>query len=194
MSAVTDHETEFLRPDDPHFPCTVIEEQYVPSCYGYQPTHMYAVFNGDDRAVIRECLSLEEELHRSCFGSFGANVASRHREQLATAVQICGFIPDDAAYAVCISGLVSERFGQAEDIEHGVAICNLVEERSGYNECWWRVIDRAGSLFADRSDREAVCARFPEGRQQQYCHEQLLCCREALGRESVRLLQHRAMT
>ena len=55
-----------------------------------------------------------------------------------------------------------------------VAICNLVEDRAGANECWWMTLDRAQHLFNAREKREELCDMFPAGQRQQYCHEKLL--------------------
>ena len=49
------HKTQYLRPDDPHFPCDVVEARYLADCYFYQTSHMLRVFDGDFASVASEC-------------------------------------------------------------------------------------------------------------------------------------------
>ena len=173
MSRLTGHETEFLN-DDPHFPCNVLEDRYVPTCYGYQQAQMLRLFNGDFRAVVRECGSLDENLRLICVRSIGHGLGVSHRGYPASSIQVCGLVPDEVGFAVCVGGVVAEMFWQPEEADSAAAFCRLVDDRAASNECWWQMLDRGQHLFEDRSSREGFCARFPAGQRQQYCREQLL--------------------
>ena len=173
MSELTGHESEYVREDNLHFPCTVLDERFVVACYGYQPIHMLSVLNGDYKAVIRECDSLGEDSRHACWGVIGNSLGGGFLGQPATVVQNCGFITDDVGFLMCLAGAVRERFWQAEEASAAAAICNLVEDRAASNECWWQMIDRGQFLFGDHASRESFCSLLPEGQRQKYCREQL---------------------
>lgn len=181
MADLTGHESEYIDPNDPHLPCSVVAERYIEPCYSYQGIHMVHVFHGDYRAVIGECMSIDEDYQVPCLRAMGSNVGGVHKRQPASAAQACGLIPSSVPYLHCISGAINEMYRHPDEAAYVIDFCDVLEDqdRAGANECWWSLIDRTEALIHTREGREDFCTRLPPGQRQQYCREQVLP--EAVG-------------
>ena len=67
------HITQYLKDDDPHFPCDIVDERYKVPCYFYQTSHMLKVFNRDFSKVAQACA--ETPLRRRIRTAFRATDA-----------------------------------------------------------------------------------------------------------------------
>ena len=76
LSGAMGHYTDYLRPDDPVYPCNIVADHYQPGCYFYQTSHMMRVLNYDVEAVAALCADAPEPSRLHCFGSFGRDVAT----------------------------------------------------------------------------------------------------------------------
>lgn len=67
LSGTMGHYTEYLRDDDPIYPCDIVKTKYQPACYHYQTTHMNRVLDYDMAAVAALCTEAPEESQMRCF-------------------------------------------------------------------------------------------------------------------------------
>lgn len=173
MSHMTGHSSRYIRPDDLHFPCAVVADEYVSACYGYQPVHMLKVLDNDYFAVSQECSKIDEAHQPDCFRVFGNAIGARYWQQPATAAHTCGLVSDDANYRACVRGIISEAFWGQEKAAFAIAICNATDNRLGRAECWNQVLVNGRQLFTTPDEREELCAMFAAAGRDQFCREQL---------------------
>ena len=176
LSGVMGHETQYLRPDDPHFPCDVVEARYLAECYFFQTSHMLRVFDGDFASVASECGTLPERPRELCFGSYGRDVGSATRGDPALAVQLCEFAAAGRDRTECVRGAVQDRFWETTGADEAIAMCVLVDgggSPDAAEACWATIIARAGNVFGDAAGRESFCARLPQDRRSS-CRARLL--------------------
>ena len=69
LTGVMGHTTEYLRDDDPHFPCDAVESRYVVECYFYQTSHMLVVFGYDYSKVADACGEVPEHAQLNCYAA-----------------------------------------------------------------------------------------------------------------------------
>ncbi len=166
LSGVMGHETEYLRDDDPHFPCDVIASQYRADCYYYQTSHMWRVFDGDMSQIAAVCATLDGRARDLCFGSYGRDVGNQTRGDPARAIELCGHAPAGEDRVECISGSAQDRFWETTGADEAISMCSMLTDPDEAESCWWTIIDRAGDVFVDEAGRRGFCDRLPEPRQQ----------------------------
>ena len=162
LSGAMGHITEYLRPDDPHYPCDVVAERYRADCYYYQTSHMWQVFGGDMSKVAAECATLSDEARRLCFSSYGRDVGNQTRGDPAGAVELCGHAPAGADRIECLTGAAQDRFWETTGADEAITMCSLLRDGEEATACWWEIIYRAGDVFSDDAGRRGFCARLPE--------------------------------
>ena len=186
LSGLMGHLTDYLRPDDPHFPCDAIAVDYVDDCYAYQTTHMLAVFDGDFAAVAATCAELSGSARTLCFYSYGRDVGNATRGDPARAVRLCAHAPAGPDHTGCITGTAQDRFWETTGATDAIAVCSLTDADAAdaaeaaevavadaAEACWWTIIERAGDLFFDEAGRRSFCDRLP-GNWRRNCYSVIL--------------------
>lgn len=164
LSGLMGHQTQFLRADDPHFPCNVVAPQYAPDCYFYQTSHMLTVFDGDFAAVAHECTHLRDQSRLLCFGSYGRDVGAATRGDPAGAVRLCNHAPAGTDRVDCIAGAVQDRFWEPTGAEEALAMCSLLAGPAALAEaeaCWTTIIFRARDVLTTPESKRAFCSAVP---------------------------------
>ena len=120
------HVTKFLKDDDPHFPCDIVNERYRIPCYFFQTSHMLRVFDRDFSKVAQACAETPPAAHPSCFQSYGRDVGGATRKDPATAILYCSYVPVGPNRVYCIAGAAQDRFWEQSgandrlgDVRHG---------------------------------------------------------------------------
>lgn len=106
--------TEYLRPDEPLYPCTSVAARYKPACYIFQTTYAFNVLDQDFGKVFNLCATLDDDHFRSlCYMSMGRDANTLgEAESLTTAAatkyatMLCMMGPDLEAQSNCIRGSV----------------------------------------------------------------------------------------
>ena len=73
LSGAMGHFTEYLS-EDPHFPCSILEERYIGPCYFFQTSRMLMLARGDFQQVATGCAEAPRVARSSCFQSMGRDV------------------------------------------------------------------------------------------------------------------------
>ncbi len=102
------HVSEFFRPDDPDYPCRILNEQHKDTCYFYKGTNNLNKKRGDLKRAVEECLKGIPKYQESCFKGIGANTPGHYRSPLESAIACKTAISaDKRAYKQCIIGAMS---------------------------------------------------------------------------------------
>lgn len=173
LSGLMGHTTDYLRPDDPHYPCDTVAADYVDDCYAYQTSHMLVVFGGDFAAVAATCAELRGDARTLCFYSYGRDVGNATRGEPAEAVGLCGHAPAGSDYTQCIVGTAQDRFWETTGAADAIVVCSLAEAPDAAEACWWTIIERAGDLYFDTAGRRSFCDRLPDG-WRRHCYSLIL--------------------
>jgi hypothetical protein len=133
-----------LSPDQPLYPCTVVQATYKEECYVKQTTYALYVRNGDFTAVFKLCQKdAEPDFQAVCYQGIGGDAAITSNKyvigvaaQTATARQLCLLGPDVAARENCIAGVVTTivRDGGGDDTK-ARALCAALDDRSLATVC-----------------------------------------------------------
>lgn len=160
LSGVMGHKTQYLRDDDPHYPCNVVVERYVPGCYFYQTSHMLNVFDRDFSRVAEACTDAPEAARGHCFLSYGRDVGGATRKDPMLAIQYCGHAAPGADRVACIEGAVQDRFWEASGAEGALDMCGLLVEPAEQDVCYRVIIARAREILTAGDQFDAYCAQI----------------------------------
>ena len=160
LTGVMDHKTQYLRDDDPHYPCNVVDERYVPGCYFYQTSHMLNVFDRDFSRVAQACTDAPVAARGHCFQSYGRDVGGVTRKDPALAIQYCGYAASGPDRVACIEGAVQDRFWEASGAEAALEMCGLLVDPDEQSACYRTIIARAGEVLPAGDQYDAFCAQI----------------------------------
>jgi len=133
------HISEYLsRPDDPLYPCSILEERYLPLCYEYKADFSLRATVGDFDEAIELCLAVPNEYQSPCFYKIGES-APHWIPEYNGVKTVCDRIYSLTGVAFrsrCIEGVVSaitwKYGGDANEVD---LFCSLFEKKGEEREC-----------------------------------------------------------
>lgn len=103
------HVTQYLKPDDPHYPCNGVDEKYRNICYLMQTSYMMKVTNGNFPKIFSLCREVQDELHRdTCFQSLGRDASGHSVSDVRKTQETCLLGQDVREQSNCIIGAVKD--------------------------------------------------------------------------------------
>lgn len=162
LSGKMGHVTEYLRDDDPVFPCNVIDERYVDDCYFYQTSHMRKVFDRDFSKVAQACTEAPTSARENCFQSYGREVGNATRKDTAKAIEYGNFAPAGQKRVSCIEGAAQDRFWEEPGADDAIAMCRMVADETEKSACYRTIIVRARDVFSTQIEFDPFCAGLEE--------------------------------
>lgn len=160
-STNTDHPPKYVKADDPLYPCSILEEKYLETCYSYQSSHFAKLSSHDWLKVIALCQSVPERYQMGCFKIMGTNQVGFSQDMLGRKSN-CELIPSLAQRRSCLNGVVDGLVGRYHrDFDMTISFCSILEE--GDKKDCYKTAGQALSGWVE-SPQELVtkCGRIPE--------------------------------
>ena len=86
---------EPLRADDPHYPCSILDEKYLTSCYLMQTSAMLWHNDWDIADAASSCLDAPDAWRDDCFMSLGRDISGRTLQDEDDARRECRKSPEE---------------------------------------------------------------------------------------------------
>ncbi|MBI5457501.1 hypothetical protein HY971_02125 [Candidatus Kaiserbacteria bacterium] len=122
-----DHPTKFMRPNDPTYPCTEIEDRYKDSCYSAQAAFVmqHGGFNPSLGAAF--CANAPSAYRTNCFGGIGGNAVVFFSDPAAIR-SACEYAPKGAARRECVNqALVFLAYQYQGEVEKVGDLCFVLD-------------------------------------------------------------------
>ena len=100
----TYHNSRFLKPEDPHYPCNAVGDAYKQTCYLMQTSYMLKVNNQDFDKVFALCSQTEDAYKNTCYQSLGRDASGGSLSEVAPTVAKCSYGDDTNQISNCIIG------------------------------------------------------------------------------------------
>lgn len=146
---------EPLRADDPHYPCSILDERYLTSCYQMQTSAMLWHNNGDIADAAASCLEAPDGWRDECFVSLGRDISGRTLLDEDDARRECLKSPEDHRQW-CYTGVVKNFVDVTATTEAGFSFCRTIEDRAK-PRCHEAMGEALYSLYADEAARREAC-------------------------------------
>lgn len=116
---------EALREDDPHYPCSILDDRYLGACYMLQTSAMLWLNDWDIAATAASCAEAPEQFRMHCFLSLGRDIGGRTLQDPVKSVRECQKSPREYRPS-CYSGIM-QNFDVRVPTEERFALCSNVE-------------------------------------------------------------------
>lgn len=102
------HHTDYLKPDDPLYPCNASPGRYKDTCYLMQTSYMLKINGGDFVKTFQWCSEAEEAHRNTCYTSLGRDASGRSTSNINQTHDACllGSVGDQQTY--CVIGAVKD--------------------------------------------------------------------------------------
>jgi len=142
---------------DYNYPCTILAERYLTSCYQNQVSIIMYFDDHKMPAVARDCMKVPERFRYMCFTGFGTDINSFVVGDHEKALALCANAPEKYR-EWCIIGVVKNIIDVSAKTADGVSFCQKVSERHLKARCYEAVGEESVSLEQRPEVRETFCA------------------------------------
>lgn len=148
---------------DALYPCTILADQYLRSCYLGQGGILLSHVDYDFGRAATECDRVVETYRDVCYMSLGTNASGVTVRNTRKSLDFCGKGNTDWRQW-CYVGVVKNFIDVTADPADGIAFCKEVPAGQDRDRCWNAVGEQLAVLYTRDTDRrEVACATTGEG-------------------------------
>lgn len=141
------HLSEFLKEEDPFYPCMKQAERHKPDCYIYAPTYFLSLNQDDYAGALEWCEGAEAGYEAACAYGVGTQTMKENLNAPGFVESTCmGGEPEQRG--PCIQGMTALYISHSGALEPARKLCTTLEP-SNRQACYDTVEAHTG-LFADR--------------------------------------------
>src|SRR3989338_7729960 len=120
------HFTKYLKPEEPLYPCTAVNDKYKTTCYLMQTSYMLKVTNGDFAKVFELC-STVGNYAVICYQSLGRDASGRSISNVEITKATCELGKDENQRLNCIIGAVKDFVSYHHSYVQAKELCASIE-------------------------------------------------------------------
>ena len=156
-----DHPSPYLRPDEPLYPCTILNERYLPMCYTLQSFYFAEIEKYDWGKTAAWCMKVPERHRWGCFHAIGQTQVGFTQDETVMA-ENCALMPTDDGRTMCVRGAAGALFERYNNgLDRMLALCAVAGPRDA-GACYRTFTDTLRMAGVSEADRQALCARIPD--------------------------------
>lgn len=129
------HHTNYLKDDDPLYPCTAVTNRYKEQCYLMQTSHALGVLDRDFGKVFDVCSKVEAPYDVICFQSLGRDASGQTTSNKEKTVEICDNGPSVKARTNCFVGAVKDFISYFHSDKQGLDMCTAITDSAVKSKC-----------------------------------------------------------
>lgn len=127
--------SNYLKKDDPLYPCTAVKDRYKQQCYLMQTSHALIVENYDYNKVFSLCDGLASPYDATCLQSLGRDVSGQSGSDQARTIELCMEGPSYGDRDNCFTGAVKDFISYFHSDKQGLAMCAAIPDASLSSSC-----------------------------------------------------------
>ncbi|HEX2091881.1 MAG TPA: hypothetical protein VHG28_05730 [Longimicrobiaceae bacterium] len=146
-----------LDPEDPLYPCTVMEERYLAACYSMQTSVILHHNRYDVAAAARACERVPARWRTTCFVSLGRDISGISARSRPEAIRRCSLVESPTDQSWCHVGVATNMLNVTARAEDGLAYCREVTGEENKTRCYRAIGEQLLVLEDGIEGREAAC-------------------------------------
>ncbi len=150
--------TFMVRPDDPAFPCDVLAEKYLKTCYYFQSSVTLHFNGGNFPATVAMCQGAPATYYDVCFRSIGRDAGARMRYDPHATSAIC-LLGTQTQAESCIRGFAGDVVNTDSNPAAAIPACAAVDEP--VRDTCFDQIGASASQMRGRDAALALCDTVP---------------------------------
>ncbi|HVN26216.1 MAG TPA: hypothetical protein VMT99_00995 [Candidatus Paceibacterota bacterium] len=123
-----EHDSKFLKKDDPMYPCDIVDAKYKYQCYLGQTSYALEVTGYDFKKVSTLCTQVDEPFRDICEQSFGRDAANQAGHAPAPTKDYCMINTDPNDQANCVIGAVKEIISYYHSEDQAKDFCAVLDQ------------------------------------------------------------------
>ncbi len=127
--------SNFLKADDPLYPCTAVDEKYKDQCYLMQTSHALRVENYDYGKVFGLCAGLSAPFDTTCYQSLGRDISGQSSSDPKKTLELCLLGATTPAQENCFTGAVKDFISYHHSDKQGLAMCASIPDATLATSC-----------------------------------------------------------
>lgn len=127
-SILPGHHTDYLKADDPLYPCTAVKQIYEQQCYLMQTSHALVVENYDYNKIFNLCGTIDPAYVATCYQSLGRDISGNSSSDQASTISRCMQGPTATAQTNCFTGAVKDFISYFHSESQGLAMCAAIPD------------------------------------------------------------------
>ena len=127
--------SDYLKQDDPLYPCTAVDARYKQQCYLMQTSHALTVVKYDYGKVFELCSQVEAPNNVTCYQSLGRDVSGQSSSDQARTIELCMLGSTAVARENCFTGAVKDYISYHHSDKQGLALCAAIPEAALSTSC-----------------------------------------------------------
>lgn len=147
-----------VKADDPHYPCSVLEEKYLADCYLMQTSVILYQNHGDFRKAAAICDTAPAAMRPWCYQGLGRDASAYTVQDPEESIRLCS-LGRERYQPWCYAGLVKNFIDVTAKSESGLGLCPRVPGRANQLKCYEAVGEEIWVLAAAEPQRAALCAQ-----------------------------------
>lgn len=156
------HSFKPLDPEDPLYPCSMMEERYLAECYMMQTSAMLSLNGGDFTDASHSCERAPESMRRTCFQSLGRDASSYALQDPRKSLRLCGKASREYRQW-CYVGLVKNFIDVTASTESAFDLCPRIDDRTARLRCYEAIGEEIAVLDSSEPARRERCEESGEG-------------------------------
>ena len=123
------HQSRELRPEEPMYPCTAVDEKYKQTCYLMQTSYALRTVDYDYSKGFELCETEADEGYvETCYRSMGRDISGNSHRESEKVVELCS-LGDPELQTHCFQGAVKNAVFNDHGLENANVLCDLVPAR-----------------------------------------------------------------
>jgi len=118
------HKTNYLKPDDPLYPCPEVPEKYKQPCYLMQSSYILKVVGGDFAKTFVWCEKAEVNYQNTCYESVGRDASGRSASDVTSTRNNCLLGKPGDEQEHCVIGAVKDFISYFHSDKQAKELCN----------------------------------------------------------------------
>ncbi|MDP2593829.1 MAG: cupredoxin domain-containing protein [bacterium] len=163
------HFTQYLS-EDPHYPCSIVDDKYRSSCYFLQTSRMIHLYNGDFSKIAAACKAAPEDMRPFCFQSMGRDAGGTLYNIAEPVVATCANATG-SDYTDCLTGAIHNLLWDPTQEQETLLFCSSLTQRADKELCYRLMTERAPEVFALERGVDEFCTKI-ESDYQYLCKKQ----------------------
>lgn len=147
-----------VKADDPHHPCSVLEERYLAECYLMQTSVILHQNQGSFEKAFGVCDAAPAAMRPWCYQGLGRDVSSHTLQDPEDSIRLCS-LGDPRYQPWCYVGLVKNFIDVTAKSEQGLTFCPRVPGRASQLKCHEAVGEEVWILAFETDQRAALCVQ-----------------------------------
>ena len=158
MAGMDHAESDFkaIDPADPLYPCSIMAEQYLVSCYEMQTSVMLYLNRGNIGAAAKTCDTAPGKMKYVCYQSLGRDISSYSLQDYDKSIAMCS-LGTPKYQPWCYVGLVKNFVDLNARADDGLRFCHKVPSLANKLKCYEAVGEQIGNLRNESEARRALC-------------------------------------